>query len=332
MTDQKPDSISKLEKPVHYVPLGETTGIQLTINTVRKFLAVKTRSGKTPTDEDIVKFMMLCQARELNPWTGDAFLVGYDAHDGPVFSLITGVSALHKRAECNAQYDGIESGVIVKHETDGKPSLEFRDGTITFEGENLVGGWAKVYRKDRSKPFAVTVKFATYDTGRSRWKADPGGMIVKVAEAAALRKAFPTTAGGLYVAEEMAQANTEDRTQKTLALPPPRPQDVTLDDLTAGTVETPEDPRTSPERPQEAPSGELSEEQMAEAMKALRDCRHINQLPQVLQMVADGASDGQYHELHEYAGIREEEIRAEKGLNQAAEADEAAANSGELFS
>ena len=47
------------------------------------------------------------------------------------------------------------------------------------------------------------MKFSTYNTDQSRWKADPGGMIEKVAKSQALRDAFPTALGGLYVAEEM---------------------------------------------------------------------------------------------------------------------------------
>lgn len=188
----------RADRAITFTPLGDNEQITLTIGTVRQFLAAKTKSGKTPTDEDIVKFMMLCQARQLNPWVGDAYLLGYDGRDGPEFSLITAKQALDKRAEINSDYNGIESGIIV--EVGGAPTQ--REGALYFGKEKLIGAWAKAYRKNRDKPFYHDVKFDVYDTGRSRWKKDPGGMIVKVAEAGALRKAFPTQIGGLYLAEE----------------------------------------------------------------------------------------------------------------------------------
>ena len=199
-TKENGKQLQPADRTISFVPLGERTAIELSIGMVRKFLAVRTKSGKEPTDQDIVKFMMLCKARELNPWVGDAYLVGYDGNDGPAFSLITAQQALAKRAEISPAYDGMESGVVV---TTCDHTLEYREGDLVLEGETLIGGWAKCYRKDRAKPSYDAVKFSTFNTGRSRWQKDPAGMIVKVAEASVLRKAFPTQIGGLYTEEEM---------------------------------------------------------------------------------------------------------------------------------
>jgi hypothetical protein len=43
----------------------------------------------------------------------------------------------------------------------------------------------------------------------SRWKKDKAGMIVKVAEAAALRSAFPVSTAGMYIHEEADSIPTE---------------------------------------------------------------------------------------------------------------------------
>jgi phage recombination protein Bet len=187
------------------MPLGGKAQVELTLSMVRKFLCTPTKTGKLPTDADVVKYMMLCRARELDPWTGDSFLIGYDSQNGPQFSLITAVQALLKRAEVSPHFDGLEAGVLVRT----GEGVEHRDGALVFDGEELLGGWARCHRKDRKIPFYAAVKFATFNTGRSQWTKDPAGMIVKCARAAALREAFPTQLAGLYTADEMGEISHE---------------------------------------------------------------------------------------------------------------------------
>jgi phage recombination protein Bet len=187
-------------RSVTFKPLGETSEITLSVGIVRRFITNKTRSGKVPDEAEITKFIMLCKARELNPWVGDAYLVGFDSKDGPQFNLITAIQAFYKRAELNPNYDGMESGVSVLKE-DG--SIEDRQGDFLLPKEKLVGGWARVYRKDQKVPMFDRLRLETYSTGRSRWMADPAGMIVKCAESSVLRRAFPNQLSALYVAEEM---------------------------------------------------------------------------------------------------------------------------------
>lgn len=187
-------------KPIVFTPLGEAEPISLTVNMVRSHVVNPTAKGKLPSDSEVLKFLMLCKARMLNPWTGDAFLVGYDGKDGPNFSLITAAQALLKRAENCPEYDGMESGIIVQ---DSSGEIVDREGDFDHKGDTLLGGWAKVYRKDQSHPSTDRLKFSTYSTGRSRWNKDGPGMIVKCAESSALRKAFPLELGGLFTREEM---------------------------------------------------------------------------------------------------------------------------------
>jgi phage recombination protein Bet len=185
-----------------FIPFGESESIELSVGMVKKFLAIPTKSGKMPSDADCLKFVMLCRARQLNPWVKDCWLVGYDGKDGPTFEQICAHQALLKRAEANDGYRGLESGIIVKREGD---IIEI-EGAFAIDGDILLGGWARVWRSDRDVPQVGKVKLATYDTKMSRWSKDPHGMIQKVAEAAALRKAFPTQLGGLYCQEEMGEA------------------------------------------------------------------------------------------------------------------------------
>lgn len=190
---------SKGETVITYVPLGEREEIHLTLSRVKQFLCVPTKSGRMPTDEQVLKYMMLCKAQCLNPWVNDAYLVGYDGHDGPTFSLITAHQAFLKRAEASPEFDGIESGVVVTSDTD----LVERQGDLVLTGEVLIGAWARVHRRDRRIPSYDSLNLATFNTNLSRWKKDPAGMIVKCAEASALRKAFPSTLAAMYCHEEM---------------------------------------------------------------------------------------------------------------------------------
>jgi len=198
-TKQPSSRKSDAERSVVYRPAGATEDMTLTMAYVRGFLTTPTKQGHKPTEADIIKFMMLCKESHLNPWQGDAYLIGYDSEDGPVFNLITAVQALLKRAELSPEFDGVESGVVVLK--DGQ--INERKGSILLSGERLLGGWARCFRKDRSVAFYQTVQFDVYNTGRARWHKDPSGMIVKCAKAAVLREAFPNSLAGLYVDEEM---------------------------------------------------------------------------------------------------------------------------------
>ena len=186
---------------ISYVPFGEKDSITLTPSIVRKLVAGKTKSGHLPDDIDIQKFLMLCKSRRLNPFVGDAYLVGYDSKDGPVFTLITAHQSLLKRAEMHNEFNGMESGLIL----DRGGEIVEEQGDFFLDGDMILGGWARVHFHSRKHPMYKRLRLSTFNTGRSRWQADPAGMIVKCAEADALRSAFPTMVGGMYIDEELAK-------------------------------------------------------------------------------------------------------------------------------
>jgi phage recombination protein Bet len=91
------------------------------------------------------------------------------------------------------------------------------DGQDEAEFGEMVNGfpeWArvKVYRKDWARPAVGTAYWSEYvqktkEGGVTRfWREMPRVMLAKCAEAIAMRKAFPEDMGGLYVDEEMQQA------------------------------------------------------------------------------------------------------------------------------
>lgn len=199
---------NKSEKAVEFTPFGAADRIKLTIKIVQDLVAVPTRTGKTCSERDAIKFMALCQAQRLNPFAGDAFLTGYDNRQTgeATFSLITAHQAFLKRAESNGDYEGMESGIIFRNE-DGK--IEEREGDFFLPEETVVGGWAKVYRKDRKPMYrrlSIAQRKPAYDT--PFWSGVKAAeQIVKCAEADALRATFPTLLAGLHIdGEAMANA------------------------------------------------------------------------------------------------------------------------------
>lgn len=181
-----------------FVPFGAKDEVKLSIAIVKRLIAVKTKEGKLPNDEDCLRFIAMCKARRLNPFEGDAFLIGYDSREGPKFSLITAHQAFLKRAELNKEYDGMKSGIIVKR---GEAMIDL-EGDFYLPGDVVVGGWATVFFKNRSNPMSKRVRLERFKKGFGVWMDDAAGMICKVAEADALRSSFPTMLGGLYLQEE----------------------------------------------------------------------------------------------------------------------------------
>lgn len=200
MTDTKIAVTVKQDKAVEYVPLGCQDKIKMTIEIVQNLIAIKTRSGKTCSTRDAINFLAMCQAKRLNPFEGDAYLLGYEGKDGVAkFSLITAHQAYLKRAELHPEFDGMRSGVIV--EEDG--ALKDLDGDFHTEQQTVVGGWATVFFKQRKIPTTRRVRLKRFQKPFGVWQEDPAGMIVKCAEADALRSSFPTMLGGLYMRDEI---------------------------------------------------------------------------------------------------------------------------------
>ena len=186
------------DKVVEYLAGDEK--IHLTPNIIRNYL-VSGDAGRV-TDQEVVMFLNLCKYQHLNPFLREAYLVKYG--NSPA-TIVTGKDAFMKRAKRNPEYKGYQAGVVVLK--DGE--LEERVGGLVLNGEQLVGGWAKVYIAGYEVPAEVTVSFEEY-VGRkgngeinSQWQGKPATMIRKVALVQALREAFPEDFAGLYSQEEM---------------------------------------------------------------------------------------------------------------------------------
>ena len=168
----------------------------VTFDDVRNFIC------KEATIAECRIFLETCKQYHLNPFTKECYLIHYDNKNSDSAStIVLGKTCYMKMAEAHPQYDGFEAGVIVFVPEVGE--LIHREGSIIYKGEELVGGWAKTYRKDCSRPFYEEVNFSEYDTKKSLWVTKPATMIRKVALVHTLREAFPATFGGLIDESEV---------------------------------------------------------------------------------------------------------------------------------
>lgn len=222
-TDNKSLLDQILDNPITYTPFMSDKPLTLSVRVVLRFFAKPSKSGVKCSPEQAAHFLRLCEARSLNPWEGDAYIVGYDNRDGGTeFNLITAYQAIIKRAETHPEYDGMECGVTVADEEGKFTDIE---GELAPDGYRLVGGWARVYSKKKSKPTYRRLKLSAYKKPFGRWIFDAEGMIQKCAKATALRETFPNKLGGLYLAEEfdggmVVERPTVNMPRPTHELPP----------------------------------------------------------------------------------------------------------------
>lgn len=194
----------------------ETAGgdhFSVSFEEVRHFICAKA------TDAECKIFLETCRAYRLNPFTREAYLIHYDnKSDETPATIVLGKNCYLQMAERHPAYDGFEAGVIVLN--DG--GVEYREGSAVYDGEELLGGWAKVYRKDRSRPNYEEVKLGEYNTGKSLWASKPATMIRKVALVHALREAFPSTYGLTYDESEIGVEVDAEGTARELDDDAPR--------------------------------------------------------------------------------------------------------------
>lgn len=190
--------------------------IRVTEQDVRDLMAANGNAMENVTSQEVKMFLRLCQSQRLNPFTRDAYIVKYGNQPA---SVIAGKDAFVKRATRNKKYRGHEAGITfirrVKENGGIRKIIERREGSMLLEGEELIGGWAKVYLDGYACPIFEEVALSEYAApdryGKNGWSKMPATMIRKVALCHALREAFPEDLGGLYGAEEMDQARQQEQ-------------------------------------------------------------------------------------------------------------------------
>lgn len=179
-----------MTKAVEFEVNGEA--VKLSGNTVREYLV---RGNGAVDDQEVVMFINLCKFQKLNPFLNEAYLIKFGSQPS---QIIVSKEAFMKRAEANPNYRGFEAGIIV--ERNGE--LVEIEGAVKLKNDILIGGWCKVYRKDREKTPTTKISLDEFGKNQATWKQMPLNMIRKSAIVNALREAFPENLGAMYTEED----------------------------------------------------------------------------------------------------------------------------------
>jgi len=173
---------------------------------------IKTQIAPNATKEELDLFFMMAYRTRLDPLMKQLYFIKYRNKRQ---SESNGCKCGWNECTCGKSvYDvsyvtSIDGYRIIAHRTGDFAGIDEPDYKYTDKGI-LTHCTLKVYRKSSERPFAATVKMTEYNTGKNLWSKMPETMIAKVAEAHALRKAFPQDLSGIYTTDEMEQAKQDN--------------------------------------------------------------------------------------------------------------------------
>lgn len=180
---------------------------------------MKDTVAKGVSDNEFMLFMHLAQHYGLDPFAKEVWCIKYGNNPATIF---TSRDDYLKIASRDPQMNGIVSDAVCA----GDVMERLSDGGVQHTYGNprgeLIGAYALVHRKDRAYPAYFYAPFKEYCAGSNpTWKKYPTAMIIKVAEAMALKRAFSIS--GLVTQEEIGldmQAEPDAGTSATVVVEP----------------------------------------------------------------------------------------------------------------
>lgn len=174
--------------------------------TADQLALMKNTVAKGATDDEFMLLLHLAKTYGLDPFAKEIWCIKYlRPGQNPadvVATIFSSRDGYLKIASRDKQMNGIVSDAVCANDTLKK----LVDGTVEHTYGNprgtIIGAYALVFRKDRTYPAYFYASFAEYGSGNNpTWKKYPSAMIIKVAEAMALKRAFSIS--GLVTQEEI---------------------------------------------------------------------------------------------------------------------------------
>ncbi|MBR1660287.1 MAG: recombinase RecT [Oscillospiraceae bacterium] len=158
------------------------------------------------SDSELKMFLHLSQTYGLDPFAKDLWFI--KAGGRPV--IMTSRDGYLKIANRDPHFVGMDADVVYSGDSFRKTPQGVEHIYGTKDRGQPVGAYATVYRDDRKIPIYVYAPFKDYNKNSGTWRQYPHAMILKVAEAMALKRAFSIS--GLVTREEMEGDGTEPAT------------------------------------------------------------------------------------------------------------------------
>lgn len=169
---------------------------------------IKDQIAPDATKEELELFFMMAFRTRLDPLLKQLYFIKY----GTNVSYVTSIDGYRIIAHRTGLFAGVTEP---KYDYDSK-------GLVTHCSVAVL----KMVGVEKCE-FAAKVKFSEYNTGKNLWSKMPETMIAKVAEAHALRKAFPQDLSGIYTTDEMDQATNQSKPVATQTPQKPKVEMIT---------------------------------------------------------------------------------------------------------
>lgn len=162
---------------------------------------IKRTVAKDATDDELRMFLHLAKSYGLDPFARDIWFIK-DGSARPI--IMTSRDGYLKIANRSADFDGLEADVVYEGDLFKKTNAGVEHVYSTKGRGAIVGAYALVFCKGKSRPVYVYAPIADYRRNSPTWRQFPHAMILKVAEAQALKRAFSIS--GMVTAEELEAA------------------------------------------------------------------------------------------------------------------------------
>lgn len=155
------------------------------------------------SDSEFKYLIYMAKSYGLNPLKREIYAVRYGANPVSIFTSRDGLLSIAHRSQ---QLGSMET-VCEMDETrlSSKNAKVPKSATCT------------IWRKDYDKPYKCTVYYDEYKKPTMIWEEKPKTMLMKVAEATCLRRAFRETMG-IYTPDEMPEVDSQEEKPKTKEL------------------------------------------------------------------------------------------------------------------